>query len=168
MSVVDIFRNYFQEYGLLLLFIIVFLEYLNLPGFPAGIIMPLAGMMCASSNLSLIAAVLTSILGGLLGSIVLYLIGLYLGDPVLNWLSNRYPKINKPIDKAVNYCDKYGDKGVFISRLIPVARTLCSLIAGTFKINIFKFSIYSVFGIAIWNFVFIFAGYFFGDVFFKF
>ena len=35
--------NYLSQYGVLFIFIIVFLEYLNLPGLPAGIIMPLAG-----------------------------------------------------------------------------------------------------------------------------
>lgn len=167
MDAVEIFKNYFYEYGMLLLFIIVFLEYLNLPGLPAGIIMPLAGMMCASSNLSIIASILTSIIAGLLGSICLYLIGFYVGEPSLRWLERKYPKVRKPIKNAISYCEKYGDKGVFISRLIPVARTLSSLIAGTFRINIFKFSIYSLLGITIWNSVFIFAGYLFGDIIFK-
>lgn len=32
--------NYFLEYGAFFIFLIVLLEYLNLPGFPAGVIMP--------------------------------------------------------------------------------------------------------------------------------
>ena len=40
---IDAVLNYFATYGLTLLFVIVFLEYLNLPGLPAGIIMPAAG-----------------------------------------------------------------------------------------------------------------------------
>ena len=35
--------NYFLEYGAFFIFLIVLLEYLNLPGFPAGVIMPLPG-----------------------------------------------------------------------------------------------------------------------------
>ena len=38
---------YFTRYGAIAIFVIVFLEYLNLPGFPAGIIMPLSGIMAA-------------------------------------------------------------------------------------------------------------------------
>ena len=34
--------NYFLEYGAFFIFLIVLLEYLNLPGFPAGVIMPLS------------------------------------------------------------------------------------------------------------------------------
>lgn len=36
--------NYFLEYGAFFIFLIVLLEYLNLPGFPAGVIMPLSGI----------------------------------------------------------------------------------------------------------------------------
>ena len=39
---IEIISQYFVDYGALAIFVIVLLEYLNLPGFPAGIIMPLA------------------------------------------------------------------------------------------------------------------------------
>mgnify|MGYP001207556085 CR=1 FL=1 len=35
--------QYFLEYGAFFIYLIVLLEYMNLPGFPAGLIMPLAG-----------------------------------------------------------------------------------------------------------------------------
>ena len=41
---------YFETYGLWFLFIIVYLEYLNLPGLPAGIIMPAIGALVAQSK----------------------------------------------------------------------------------------------------------------------
>ena len=40
--------NYFLEYGAFFIFLIVLLEYLNLPGFPAGVIMPLSGIRVKS------------------------------------------------------------------------------------------------------------------------
>ena len=43
---------YFTRYGAIAIFVIVFLEYLNLPGFPAGIIMPLSGIMAAKGNIN--------------------------------------------------------------------------------------------------------------------
>ena len=42
--------NYFLEYGAFFIFLIVLLEYLNLPGFPAGVIMPLAGIWAAKGE----------------------------------------------------------------------------------------------------------------------
>jgi hypothetical protein len=40
----------FTRYGAIAIFVLVFLEYMNLPGFPAGIIMPLAGIMAAGGG----------------------------------------------------------------------------------------------------------------------
>ena len=42
--------NYFAEYGLLFLFVIILLEYMNLPGLPAGIIMPAVGVLVSRSE----------------------------------------------------------------------------------------------------------------------
>ena len=44
---IQILTDYFIQYGAFFIFLIVFLEYLNLPGFPAGVIMPLAGIWAA-------------------------------------------------------------------------------------------------------------------------
>ena len=46
---IQVLTNYFIEYGAFFIFLIVLLEYLNLPGFPAGVIMPLAGI-CGSGT----------------------------------------------------------------------------------------------------------------------
>ncbi len=42
--------QYFLQYGAVFIFVIVLLEYLNLPGFPAGVIMPLAGIWAAKGR----------------------------------------------------------------------------------------------------------------------
>ena len=67
--------NYFELYGGLAIFVIVLLEYLNLPGFPAGIIMPLAGVYAAKGGLSLLSAITISVAAGELGSWILYFLG---------------------------------------------------------------------------------------------
>ncbi len=159
--------NYFSEYGLLFLFIIVFLEYMNLPGLPAGIIMPAAGILIASNDMNFITALIVSVVGGLLGSYVLYFIGYFLGNSILDKFYEKYVKLRPSIDKAISYTDKHGNKGVFIARLIPVARTLVSLTVGTIRMNFISFSLYSIFGIVIWNLVFIYAGYACGYLFLK-
>ena len=41
---IQILTDYFLQYGAFFIFLIVLLEYLNLPGFPAGVIMPLSGI----------------------------------------------------------------------------------------------------------------------------
>lgn len=157
--------NYFTQYGLIFLFVIVLLEYMNLPGLPAGIIMPAAGILIAGRDMNFITALIVSVLAGLLGSYVLYFIGYFLGKPVLDKFYQKYKKLRPSINKAISYTEKHGSKGVFIARLIPVARTLISLTVGTMRMNFLSFTIYSILGITIWNSVFIYAGYAFGYLF---
>ncbi len=57
--------------------------------------------------------------------------------------------------------------GVFISKLLPMVRTIISIPAGAIKMDFIKYSISSVLGIFIWNFVFIGAGYVFGEAVFE-
>ena len=41
---IQMLTQIFLQYGALFIFLLVLLEYMNLPGLPAGIIMPLAGI----------------------------------------------------------------------------------------------------------------------------
>lgn len=163
----EVILDYFSQYGLLFLFIIVFLEYLNLPGLPAGIIMPAAGVLIARGHINFFTAICISVLAGLLGSICLYIIGRYGGAILLDRYIKKFPNQKKYLDKISRRIKESGNYGVFISKLIPVARTLVSIPAGVFKINFIGFSIFSTMGIIIWNTVFISAGYIFGDIIFK-
>lgn len=64
--------NYFLEYGAFFIFLIVLLEYLNLPGFPAGVIMPLAGIWAAKGEISFPLVMVLTVAAGLTGSWALY------------------------------------------------------------------------------------------------
>ena len=48
----EVIMQYFTQYGPIAIFVIVLLEYMNLPGFPAGVIMPLAGVFAAQGRIS--------------------------------------------------------------------------------------------------------------------
>lgn len=158
----DVVIGYMQDYGIIFLFVIVYLEYLNLPGLPAGIIMPAIGLLVARSDINFIYALVVSVIAGLLGSYTLYALGYFIGTPIVDKIYNKYEKMQPSLDKSFGYINKYGNKGIFISRLIPVARTLISLVAGTVRMKLRSFTFYSAIGIIIWNAGFIFAGYLLG------
>lgn len=156
--------QYMSQYGNWYLFTIVYLEYLNLPGLPAGIIMPAAGVLIAMSNMKFTIALTVSVVAGLLGSYTLYGIGRLIGKPLLEKTYQKYPRTQAAIDKSTAYMGEYGNRGIVISRLIPVARTLISLVAGTMQTKLSSFTLYSTIGITVWNFGFIFAGYIIGRI----
>ena len=135
--------NYLSQYGLIFIFIIVFLEYLNLPGLPAGVIMPLAGLCISRGEMNFIFALMLSVIAGVIGSWVLYFLGFYAGNFLLDKYIKRFPKQKKYIDEKLEYLRSKGHIGVFISRLIPVARTIIAIPAGVLKMNFFKYTVYS-------------------------
>ncbi|STB71310.1 DedA family protein [Clostridium baratii] len=52
---------------------------------------------------------------------------------------------------------------VLISRVIPLARTFISIVAGTVRMKPVPFVLYSSIGITIWNAILITLGFIFGD-----
>lgn len=164
---INTFLEYLSQYGMIVMFIIVFLEYLNLPGFPAGVIMPLAGVWVANSGANFVLALLLSVLAGLIGSWILYLVGWYGGDLILKKYTDKFPKHKDYIDKKMDYLKEKSYVGVFISKLIPMARTIIGVPAGVLKLDFIKYTVYSALGILVWNGAFIGAGYVFGDAILK-
>lgn len=76
------FLHGIEQYGLLIVFVVVFLEYLNLPGFPAGVILPFSGVWAARGH-SFLVTLLVTVAAGILGSILLYYVGKFGGSKLL-------------------------------------------------------------------------------------
>lgn len=155
--------GYLETYGGIVIFIIVLLEYMNMPGFPAGVILPAAGICAANGGISFLGVVTISTVAGLLGSWILYFIGLYSGQVFLKLYLRKFPKHEITINRAMDLINRKGCIGLFISKMIPMIRTLISIPAGILKMSFIKYSITSVLGITIWNSVHIALGYFFGE-----
>ena len=83
MNGVNIIVEYILKYGLIFLFLVVYLEYLNLPGLPVGVILPAIGVLIANNKYNFFGVFIISVLAGLLGSITLYYVGYYVGNPLL-------------------------------------------------------------------------------------
>ena len=160
---IDNIMQYFVLYGPIAIYVIVLLEYLNLPGFPAGVIMPLAGIWTARGELSFFATRAITVAAGLTGSIILYGLGWGGGEVLLQKYYRRFPKQRELIERKIDYLRKRGGVGIFVSKLIPMVRTLISIPAGMIKMDFWKYVVGSTFGIALWNLVFVGAGYLFGD-----
>lgn len=160
---IQILTDYFLQYGAFFIFLIVLLEYFNLPGFPAGVIMPLSGIWASKGEIHFGVVLILTVLAGLIGSWLLYLIGRLGGKTVLGWYFRKFPKQEPLIREKMEMLRKKGCIGVFISKLLPVARTLISIPAGMIRMNFWTYTVSSFFGVLIWNLVFVGAGYFLGE-----
>ncbi len=162
---VERFLGLFQQYGLIVLFVVFFLEYMNLPGFPAGVIMPAAGVLVSQSRLSLLSALSLSVLAGVLGSTVIYFICFVGGSPLAHRLALRHERVRAFAERGQGYIKRHGGRGLALCRLIPVLRTIISIPAGLLRVPPREFIPWSALGIAVWNTALICFGYAFSYLF---
>lgn len=163
----QVINEYLTQYGGIAVFVIVLLEYMNMPGFPAGVILPLAGIWAARGNLHFALVLGLSVAAGLVGSWALYLVGRLGGTVFLAKLLKRFPKQAPAVEKTMAQVRDKGYAGVFVAKLVPAVRTLISIPAGVVRMNFAGYTFFSLMGIVLWNLAFIGAGYFAGEQIFS-
>jgi membrane protein DedA with SNARE-associated domain len=107
--------------------------------------------------------VIFSTLGSIIGSLISYYIGKYGGNPLVKKYGKYVLLDEHDLEKTEKWFGKRGERTIFISRFIPVVRHLISIPAGIGKMNIWKFSIYTIFGAAMWNAFLAYLGYILGE-----
>ena len=137
-----------------------------IPPIPTLAIFPTAGFLASQQGITLFGLIPMIILGGIgatIGTSAIYLIALKLGRVVLlRYL--KYVKVNgKKLERVEIWFEKYGDKAVFLGRMIPVMREMISIPAGLLKMRIPKFVLYTFAGSCVWSTATILAGYYFGE-----
>jgi len=137
-----------------------------IPPIPTLAVFPTAGFLASQEGFSLFAVIPMIILGALgatIGTTAIYLIALKLGRRILlRYL--RFVKISeKKLERVEIWFEKYGDKAVFLGRMIPVMREMISVPAGLLEMKFPKFILYTFAGSLVWAAATILAGYYFGE-----
>lgn len=134
---------------------------------PSEVTMPFSGFLASTNVLSVWSIILVGTIANLAGSLIAYYIGYFLEETVLLKLIKKYGKFilvtEHEYDKANGWFKKYGDKIIFISRLLPGIRTIISLPAGMFEMDIKKFIIYTTIGCFIWSTLLTYTGFYLGE-----
>jgi len=136
------------------------------PPIPTLAVFPTAGFLASQQGLPLIGLIPMIILGAIgatVGTSAIYLVALKLGRVVLiRYL--RYVKVSeKKLQRVETWFEKYGDKAVFLGRMVPVMREMISVPAGLLKMRIPKFILYTFAGSCVWSTGTILSGYYFGE-----
>lgn len=154
----ELLTSLFKKYGLLGLCLMILLEYACFP-VSSEIILPFCGAFAKSYDISFFLLIPGSVLAGLLGTSLCYLIGRIGGTRVLTFIRTRFPKTEKGISASEEKMERYGALAVCFSRIIPLCRTYIAFIAGSMKQPYTQFLSYSFFGITVWNCILISLGY---------
>ncbi|OYO06429.1 DedA family protein [Enemella evansiae] len=134
------------------------------PPLPSEVILPLAGFTASRGTFSLAEVLLWTTLGSLVGALLLYGIGVWLGRDRLRRIIARVPLMKvTDLDRAEAWFARHGAKAVFFGRMIPLFRSLISIPAGVERMPMVRFIALTTGGSAMWNAIFVLAGYSLGE-----
>ncbi len=151
----DLFTNLISQFGYFGVWFLIFFENV-FPPIPSELILPLSGFFTTTTGLTLPGVIIAATVGSITGAYILYGIGRILSrERLMTFFGTRPMRLLgfKPedISSAVDWFDRKGQVTVLICRCIPVVRSLISIPAGTAKMNVLKFSLYTLLGSAVWN-----------------
>lgn len=158
-------ENVWEAY--LVLFLIIFLEtgLIVFPFLPGDGLLFSAGVIAASSDMSIWVLVPLLIFAAILGNHFNYQIGKLIGLRIEHSHRKLIRKYLVPsIVKTREFYQKYGNKSIIIGRFFPVIRTYIPFFAGTVTFDFPKFKLDTIIGSAIWVPFFTLTGYFLGEI----
>jgi len=130
---------------------------------PSEVVMPLAGILAKDGFLNLYAIIAFGTLGNLIGSLVLYYIGIYIRIPFINFAVKYFRLNTKYVNISDDLFNKYGNSIIFFGRIMPAIRSVISLPAGFSKMNLYRFGLYTLLGSIPWNASLTLIGFYFGS-----
>jgi membrane-associated protein len=144
---------------------IIFVETGLLIGFflPGDSLLFSAGLVAAARDDINIAFLIFSIfLAAFIGDQVGYVIGRKVGRPYLE--KHKSKRMQKMLVRSEKFYERYGWWSVVIARYIPWVRTFVPPIAGTVKMNYYKFLSANALGALLWGVGITLAGYYSGSI----
>ncbi len=132
------------------------------PPIPSEAIMPLAGYLSTTGRFNFYLAIMAGVFGSLLGAVVLYFLGLWVGDLRLRKFLEHYGRFllttPKDLDAAETWFNHHGEKSVFLCRMVPIVRSVISVPAGVVRMRIRRFMFLTSLGAFAWTTIEVVAG----------
>ena len=118
---------------------------------PSELVMPFAGFLVHQGRFSFTGALIAATLGSLIGSLISYAMGYYGGEIFVKKIGRYLLLDEKDLEWSEKWFAKRGEATIFFARFVPVVRHLISIPAGLAKMDLKKFSLYTVLGAGPWN-----------------
>lgn len=157
-----------QEYGqwiYAILFVIIFSEtgFVVTPFLPGDSLLFVAGALAALGGMDIVVLLAVLSVAAVLGNMVNYQIGRFLGPRVFQWEQSRF--FNKrALEKTHAFYEKHGGKTLVISRFLPLFRTFAPFVAGIGAMGYSRFTFFNLVGGLAWVGSLTLAGYWFGNL----
>jgi membrane-associated protein len=144
---------------------IIFIETGLLLGFflPGDSLLFSAGLVAAArDDINIVFLILIIFLAAFIGDQVGYVIGRKVGRPYLE--KHKSKRMQSMLARSERFYERYGWWSVVIARYIPWVRTFVPPIAGTVKMNYYKFLSANALGAFLWGVGITLAGYYSGSI----
>ncbi len=156
------------QYGILayiILFIIIFAEtgLVFTPFLPGDSLLFAAGAFAAKGSLNENYLFFIFASAAILGDTANYWIGHFIGPKIFHKENVRLLK-KEYLERTHRFYEKYGGKTIIIARFIPIIRTFAPFVAGIGSMTYSRFIIYNIISGAAWVALFLYAGFFFGNI----
>ena len=155
----------FGIWSYLLFFAIIFAEtgLVVTPFLPGDSLLFALGTLSAAGSLDVTWLFVILTAAAILGDSANYAIGKYFGDLILKKQGTWFIK-KEHIDRTHKFYEKYGPKTIVLARFVPIVRTFAPFVAGVGGMSYMRFFAYNVIGGILWVAIFVFGGFWFGNI----
>jgi len=137
-----------------------------IPPIPSEVILPLAGFRARTGALDLVWVWPAATAGSVVGALLLYGLGAWLGyDRLYRLAGHRWFLLasRKDIDRGHDLFERHGSKVVLFARCVPFLRSVVSIPAGIVGMPLGRFVALTAIGSGVWNAAFIALGWLLGE-----
>ena len=156
--------DFMEDYGSFIIFALIFVEYLCIPGFPGGICIPAAGVISKMGDLHFFSTYIFGVIAAVLSQIIIYCICALFHNTV-DRVCHKYKFLEKAYVRADLFIKERGTVGLFLARIVPLARAFVSFPAGLAKMNFGSYLLCSFVGTGLYVLVGMSLGYFATELF---
>jgi membrane protein DedA with SNARE-associated domain len=143
------------------IFVLMAIEGFGIP-IPSELTMPFSGFLSSSaggSKFSLSLAIAAGTAGEVFGGVLAYFLGYFGGRPLLERYGRFVMLGEEELARGERWFSRYGDRVVFVMRLLPAVRSFIALPAGVVRMSFWRFLLYSAVGCLIWCAALAFVGH---------
>lgn len=155
----------FGPWTYLILFIVIFCEtgLVITPILPGDSLLFAAGAFAATGVLDPHWLFILLGLAAVAGDTVNYWIGNWVGPKIFQQSDVRFFK-KEYLIRTHEFYERHGGKTIIIARFMPIIRTFAPFVAGIGQMTYMRFISYNIIGGIVWIAVFVYGGYFFGNL----